>query len=249
MAKYSIIIPTLNEEEGIAKVICGIPEEIARESEIIIPDSSTDMTPIIAEQLGVRVIRPAKRGKGNAMHAGVEASSGKILVFLDGDGTDPPEYIPKLLKKLNNCDIVFGTRNVESNGSRTYRGIYVLYNAFVLPVFMHAGLKIRGDPLAGFRVMRRETWDKLGLKSPDFLIETEMNIHAMKLGLKIDEVPIPHLKRAGGLLKSKFFASPNQWIKIINYVLNETTMRNIKEYKGLMRKYKKFGFRLKSLKI
>ncbi len=233
MVKYSIIIPTLNEEEGIAKVICGVPEGISRDAEIIVVDSSTDMTPHIAARLGANVIRPAAKGKGNALHAGVQASSGKIVIILDGDGTDPPQYIPKLLGRLNNYDIVFGTRNVASAGSRTYKGIYVLYDTFILPLFMHAGLKIKGDPLAGFRVMRRETWDKLGLKSEDFLIETEMNIRAIKLGLKIGEVPIPHLKRAGGLLKSKFFASPNQWVKIINYVLNETTIPKLKKYKNL----------------
>ncbi len=63
--KYSIIITTKNEECGIAKVLCEIPEEIEKESEIIVVDSSTDLTPVIAKRLGAKVIVESKnREKG-----------------------------------------------------------------------------------------------------------------------------------------------------------------------------------------
>ena len=50
----SIIIPTLNEEEGIAKALCSIPEEVRKKSEIVVVDISTDLTPVIAERLGAK---------------------------------------------------------------------------------------------------------------------------------------------------------------------------------------------------
>lgn len=222
MVKYSIIIPTLNEEEGIAKVLCGIPEKITKDAEIIVVDASSDMTPVIAKKLGARLLRPWKKGKGYAMKAGVNASKGDIIIFLDGDGTDPPQYIPKLLKKLEKYDIVLGSRSLQGEGTTFYRGFFRLYFSVAQPIFKRAGLVLSGDPLAGFRVMRREIWNKLNLKSNDFLIETEMNLAAVKLGLKIGEVHIPHIKRAGGLFKSKLVHQPDQWIKILDYLNNFT---------------------------
>jgi glycosyltransferase involved in cell wall biosynthesis len=59
----SIIIPTRNEEEAIAKVLCSIPEEIQKKTEIIVVDSSEDKTPIIAKKLGAKVIKVKKKGK------------------------------------------------------------------------------------------------------------------------------------------------------------------------------------------
>ena len=79
------------------------------------------------------------------------------------------------------------------------------------------GFKIRGDPLAGFRAMKKDVWEKLELKSNDFLIETEMNIKAIEKGFKVGEISIPILPRSGGLLKSKLVKSFDQWIKIFDY--------------------------------
>ncbi len=221
MIKYSIIIPTLNEEEGIAKVLCSIPKEILSDSEVLVVDSSTDMTPEIACRLGAKVIRPIGKGKGNAMREGVKNAHGNILIFLDGDGTDPPQYIPKVIKKLENYDMVLGARGIENDGDETYKNIYKLYHSIISPIFWQSGLKLQGDPLAGFRAMRRATWHRLGLISTDFLIETEMNVKSVKLGLRVGEVSIPHIRRSGGLLRSKFVNSPNQWVKVIKYVLKQ----------------------------
>ena len=228
--KYSIIIPTLNEEEGIAKVLCAIPKEILSAGEVLVMDSSTDMTPEIAVRLGAIVIRPAGKGKGNAMRDGVRHAQGDILIFMDGDGTDPPQQIPKLIKKLEYFDIVLGARSVDLEADEHYKYIGRIWQSLVMPVLGKAGLKIKGDALAGFRVMRKNTWNKLNLEATDFLIETEMNVKALKLGMRIGEVPIPHLKRAGGLLKSKFLRSPDQWVKIIKYVLKQKFKDNFDKY-------------------
>jgi dolichol-phosphate mannosyltransferase len=224
--KISIIIPTKNEEGGIAKVLCSIPEDILKDGEVIVVDSSRDLTPLIAKKLGAKVISLKKDGKGFAMKKAVEASSGEILVFLDGDGSDPPEYIPKLLKKLENADIVLGTRNLKKfRGSNSIdKTIFSFYYNIVYPLFRMAGLTIDGDPLAGFRAMRRKTWDALNLCSDDFLIETEMNIKAVEHGLKIAEVHIPLIRRYGGLLNSKLATNPKQIIKIISYLLKHARM-------------------------
>ena len=212
----SIIIPTLNEEEGIAKVICSIPEEIRNQSEVIVVDVSTDCTPLIAERLGAKVIRAEKKGKGRQMRQGAENSQGEILIFLDGDGTDPPQYIPKLLKELKTADLVLGCKNIKEfrTDDRGMRRVFKVYSFFIKPLFRLIDFNA-SDPLAGFRAIRKKDWQKLNLESNDFKIEIEMDIKAMKQGFIIKEVAIPSLKRCGGGLKaSKFVYNPGQWLEI-----------------------------------
>lgn len=220
--KYSIIITTKNEECGIAKVLCDIPEQIEKQSEIIVVDSSNDLTPVIAKRLGAKVINEPKKGKGRAMKLGVEKSQGDTLIFLDGDGTDPPQYIPELIKKLETYDLVLGTRVAKSfkQDSKLYRVYFLPYQLVVVGLFRQfVGFKISGDPLAGFRVIKREKWNALKLESDGFEIEAEMNIKALKNGLRIGEIPIPLIKRSGGLLKSKLVTSPRMQRKIFDVAL------------------------------
>lgn len=219
----SIIIATLNEEEGIAKTICSIPEEIRKTSEVIVVDVSDDFTPIIAKALGATVLKEVRKGKGWQMRQAVLQSKGDILIFMDGDGTDPGQYIPKLLKKLEKANLVLGCRNsgklsiehpnidqtIQFYGSKIV-GWYLSY-MFSLNVF---------DPLAGFRAIRRKDWDILDLKSDGFEIETEMNIKAMNKSFIIKEVLIPNLKRCGGVQGSKFAKSPKMWARIYKMLMD-----------------------------
>ena len=217
----SIIIPTRNEEEAIAKVLCSIPEEIQKKTEIIVVDSSEDKTPIIAKKLGAKVIKVKKKGKGYAMKLGAKIAKSDVLIFLDGDGTDPPQYIPKLLDKIKKYDLVLASRNLKNRYSdKKYKIIFAIYIPFVKSFFKLLGFNVKGDPLAGFRAIKKDTWNMLNLKSNDFLIETEMNLKAIEYNLKIGEISIPILPRCGGLLKSKLVRSPSQWIKIFNYGIN-----------------------------
>ena len=236
--KYSIIVTTKNEECGIAKVLCDIPEQIEKESEIIVVDSSNDLTPVIAKRLGAKVIIESKRGKGRAMKLGVKQSKGDILVFLDGDGTDPPQYIPEVLKKLEEYDLVLGSRVAKSfkQDSKLYRAYFLPYQLVVGTLFKEiVGFKISGDPLAGFRAITRKNWDRLNLESDGFEIEAEMNIKSLKMGFKVGEVPIPLIKRSGGLLRSKLVTSPKMQLKIfdvaLRYVEEERIVANLTKFR------------------
>lgn len=238
--KYSIIIPTRNEEEAIAKVLCSIPKEIEKEAEIIVVDSSNDCTPIIAERLGAKVIRVWRKGKGRAMKVGVERSKGGTLIFLDGDGTDPPQYIPKLFKKLEKADLVLGCRNPSfKSGDKNMNLVFRFYIPFVRTVFSIIGFDA-SDPLAGFRAVRKEDWYALDLKSNGFEIEAEMNVKCINKEFKVDVVPIPCLKRGGGLLKSKLVTNPKDWFKILNiilkYIKDEKVKKKLNKSKDYLKK-------------
>jgi glycosyltransferase involved in cell wall biosynthesis len=250
MSKISIIIPTKNEELAIAKVICSIPRKILKNAEVIVADSSNDMTPIIARRLGAKVIK-VKGGKGLAMIKAAKIAKGDILVFLDGDGTDPPQIIPKLLKKLKKCDIVIASRcKVDKNLKNSmYKVLWYLYIHFMKSIWKLVGMNFKGDPLAGFRAMRKETWKKLKLKSKDFLIESEMNIKAKMLGLKICEIGIPVYSRIGGLFSSKLVTNPRQWIKIISFISKYIAKENKNKLEAVKRRFLKRVNKLwKSLK-
>jgi len=216
--KYSIIICTRDEEEGIAKVLVSIPEKIKKQAEIIVVDSSSDTTPKIAAALGAKVIRESKPGKGRAMRRGASLAKGDILIFLDGDGADPPDYIPKLLQELNSCELVLACRSVENFEKEDPLEKFARYAQLIHSGLFHlVGMSV-SEPLTGFRAIRKEDWEKLDLKSDGFEIETEMNLKALQHGFRIAEVQIPVLPRAGGLAKSKFLRSPKDWFKIVKMV-------------------------------
>ena len=230
--QVSIIIPTKNEEEGIAKVICGIPQKVLEISEVIVVDNSSDLTPVIAERLGAKVVKVRKEGKGYAMKVGVKEANSEVIVFLDGDGTDSPQYIPKLLRKLEKSDMVLGCRTIDSRAEKKiYKLIFSSYIPFVNSLFklLGFGIPFGFDPLAGFRALRKDIWERMNLKANDFLIETEMNLRAVDLGLKVSFVRIPLLPRAGGLLNSKLVKNFDQWVKIFNYCLNYAKDNELKK--------------------
>ncbi|MFW6181460.1 MAG: glycosyltransferase family 2 protein, partial [Spirochaetota bacterium] len=165
--RVSVVIPTLNEERAIGRVLGGIPDPVWRMGEVVVVDASRDRTPLIAGSLGARVIPAARRGKGHQVKLGMDAARGDILVMMDGDGEHPPEYIPLLIAALGrNCPVITG-------------------------VFRLAGVSFTGSPLTGYRCMCREAWEMLRPESGNFLFEAEMNVRMGERGVCYREVPIP----------------------------------------------------------
>lgn len=190
------------------------------------------------------------------MREAAKQASGDILIFLDGDGTDPPQYIPKLLKKLEEADIVLGCRSMKKfkADDKKMRRVFKVYSFFIKNLFLLIDFKA-SDPLAGFRAIRKKDWDKLKLSSNDFKIETEMNIKGMKEGFIIKEVAIPHLKRCGGLKASKLIYNYEQWFEIskifLKYFKEKKIMPKIKDIgnKNLKKDTKKALKKTKSTKV
>src|SRR2546421_11102763 len=131
MSSVSVIIPALDEEEPIAGVVrecfaTGLPNEV-----IVVDNGSTDRTAERAREAGARVIT-APRGYGRACAAGVRAVSGPrsrddIVLFLDGDGSDIPAFIPQLVEPIarGTHDLVIGsrTRGQRETGSMNFQQI------------------------------------------------------------------------------------------------------------------------------
>src|SRR5262247_1342056 len=129
MNSISVIIPALNEEESIGDVVreclaTGLPDEV-----IVVDNGSSDRTAAHAQQAGARVVT-APRGYGRACAAGVKAaqSRSEILVFLDGDGSDCPEMMERLVRPimLGDADFVIGSRlrGERESGSMNFSQIF-----------------------------------------------------------------------------------------------------------------------------
>jgi glycosyltransferase involved in cell wall biosynthesis len=227
---YSIIIPTLNEEEAIADVLKRIPREIWQNGEVIVVDASSDNTAFIARDHGARVIHSPKKGKGKQISDGVQNAQGRIIVMMDGDGEHPPEYIPELIYKLDeNYDVVLGTRNNLSFIKYPLLSIfYLFYLPMIKGMFKASGVEFEGTPLSGFRCMKKTLWKKLHPETDDFLLETEMNIKIGEHGLRHGEVHIPYVERYNGILNSRVVKS-GAAKQIVGYLVSYVIQKKVKD--------------------
>jgi glycosyltransferase involved in cell wall biosynthesis len=236
---YSIVIPTLNEEAIIGDVLDRIPSRIRNEAEVLVVDASADNTAEIARSRGARVIHSERSGKGHQLKLGIARSRGRELIMMDGDGEHPPEYIPRLIKKLHQgYDVVVGTRTKGSPKSNLLvRAIYSLYLPIIRGLFKGAGVSFRGTPLSGFRCMSREVWDSISPRDDEFLLETQMNMRMGERSLRIGEVHIPFVERHDGVTQSRVFQH-GQIRRIVGFILSYILSVRVKP--GIERRYRGF---------
>ena len=200
----SVIIPALDEEESIGGVvreclITGIPKEV-----IVVDNGSEDRTAEGARQAGARVVSEPRRGYGRACIAGVSALSPKsdIVVFLDGDGSDCPELMSRLVGPIvaNNYDFVIGsrTRGERESGSMNFQQIFAGKFAGRLMSTLYG---VKYTDMCPFRAIWRHSLEKLEMKEETYGWNLEMQMKAARARLRILEVPVNHRCRTGGVSK------------------------------------------------
>lgn len=200
--RIALVIPTLNEAESIGGVLSAVPRDIV--DEIIVADSSsTDGTAGIAEAAGARVVTLRERGYGRACRAGAGAAGDcEIIVFLDGDGSDCPELIPRLVTPIieGDCDFAIGsrTRGTRQPGSMNANQI-IAGRVIGAAVWLLYG--VRYTDMCPFRVIRHDALTRLGMREETYGWNLEMQMRAARAGLRIVEVPVAHRRRAGGASK------------------------------------------------
>ena len=203
-ACVSVIIPALNEEEPIAAVVAeclttNLPSEI-----IVVDNGSTDLTAERARIAGAKVVTEPRPDCGRACATGVRALSPEceIVVFLDGDGSDCPELMAKLVRPIvdGEQDFVIGsrTRGKREPGSMNSQQIFAGTLAGWLLSFLYG---IRYTDMCPFRAIRREALDRLMMREETYGWNLEMQMKAARAGLRILEVPVNHRRRAGGVSK------------------------------------------------
>lgn len=203
----SVVIPALNEEDGIEDIVrriqsagSGLEREGVGQLEIIVvDDGSDDRTAAIVESLaGVRLLRhPTNLGYGAAIKSGFAQAQGDLLAFMDADGTYPPERLPDLCHAIlkQGAEVAVGSRRSGSSSQMPAMrrvGNFVWSNLVTL-----LGNHRVVDPASGMRVMRREALLRL-YPLPDGLNFTPvMSTRAVHERLKVSELPIPYAERVG----------------------------------------------------
>ena len=197
----TVIIPALNEEEPIAGVVRAVAaQEIAREI-IVVDNGSNDDTARRARDAGARIVAEPQRGYGRACMAGVGALSPRcdVVVFLDGDGSDCPEFLSQLVHPIiaGTHDFVIGsrTRGEREPGSMNFQQIFSGRLAGLIMRFLYG---VRYTDMCPFRAIRRDVLEGLSMKEKTYGWNLEMQMRAARAGLRILEVPVNHRCRTGG---------------------------------------------------
>lgn len=194
----TVIIPTLNEEEAIGKVIDSIPGR--EEMEILIVDGlSTDRTVEGAKEKGARVVMEKRKGYGRAYKTGFAEAKGDIIATLDGDLTYPAEKIPWLAAQLEEQGVDFISCDRLSKLDKKAMGKKHRFGNWALKVATNVlfGMKIK-DSQTGMWVFKREILDKITLTSDGMPLSEEIKIETFKHpDIKAIEIPVEYRIRVG----------------------------------------------------
>lgn len=196
MKHVSIVIPAKNEAQNLKHFLPRLKEQVAGAECIVVNDGSTDDTVAICEEHGVKVIsHPYSKGNGAAIKTGARAASGKVLVFLDGDGQHKPEDIPQLLAELEKgFDMVVGARDKASQAD-SYRALANgIYNRLATIITGHEIL----DLTSGFRAVTASKFREFLYLLPNgFSYPTTCTMAFFRAGYSVGYLPIQTEQRLG----------------------------------------------------
>ena len=225
VSRISIIIPAYNEESSIGLVLDALPQEKLHEI-IVVDNGSTDATAHVAQEHGARVVKEPRKGYGSACLKGIdELDAPDIVVFIDGDFSDFPEEIVLLIGPIETGekDFVLGSRMIlpKSQLALLPQARYGNRLAvFLIKLFF----KHEFTDLGPFRAIRYSSLMSIGMKDMDFGWTVEMQIKAVRNGLRIQEVPVNYRKRVGiskisGTVLGTFRAGTKIIYTIFKYLL------------------------------
>ena len=195
--RIGVVIPALNEEQAIARVIAAIPDWV---DEIVVADNgSRDGTAEAAREAGARVVHERERGYGAACQAGIRALvAADIVVFLDGDYSDHPEEMPAIVDPIaaGQVDFVVGSR-VKGKARRGALTAQQRFGNRLACLLMQRFWGVAYSDLGPFRAIRRDVLEQLEMTDRTYGWTVEMQINAAMAGLKYLEVPVSYRPRIG----------------------------------------------------
>lgn len=223
MPIIKVIIPAYNEADSIANVINDIPSIV--DEIIVVSNNSTDDTEINAKKAGATVLLEPKKGYGYACLKGMgyvanQNSKPDIIAFLDGDYSDYPEELTKIVAPIinDNIDFVIGARvkRLREEGSMTVPQIFGNWLATTLMKIM---FRAKFTDLGPFRAIKYEKLLALSMEDKTYGWTVEMQLKAIKQKLSYKEIPVNYRNRIGvskvsGTVKGAIFAG----IKILGWI-------------------------------
>jgi len=221
-----VIIPAYNEEKSIPLVLQAIPKGLVRNI-IVVNNNSTDNTALVSEPFAT-VILEERKGYGSACLKGIEYlqaldAQPDVVVFLDADFSDHPEQMATVLEPIfsHKMDIVIGSRALGKRQKGAMLPQQVFGNR--LAVFLIKVLyNFTYTDLGPFRAIRWQSLSDIAMVDTNFGWTVEMQIKALKRGLRVTEVPVDYRKRIGvskitGTLKGTIGAGYKIISTIIKY--------------------------------
>ena len=197
-----LVIAALNEAPGIGLTIAEMKDTLGEISVLVVDGRSSDRTVEIAKNMGAKVVYQDGWGKGDAIAKALEHIDPIVdyIVLTDADYTYPSEYIPAMIKILEENPLVGMVCGNRLNGHVDKEALYTIFNiGNKLLAFVHNmlnGVPLQ-DPLTGLRVIRTRAFQGWLVKSKGFDIEVELNHLVERRGFRIWEVPISYRARLG----------------------------------------------------
>ena len=196
--RVSVIIPTRNEASGLTRVLADLPAGLVDEV-LVVDNNSTDGTPEVAARMGARVIAEPRRGYGQACLTGIaHAGSSDVIVFLDGDYSDRPAELPRLLAPIaeGRADITIGSRlaGPRARGAMPWHAAFGnRMAAFLINVLFRQHI----TDLGPFRAARADVLRQLALEEATYGWAVEMILKGALHGFRVVEVPVSYYPRIG----------------------------------------------------
>lgn len=192
-----IIIPALNEEAAIGGVVRSVCDQV--DQVIVVDNGSTDLTAQRAADAGADVIHVARPGYGRACLAGVAAAGdADLLIFMDGDSADDPADLPALIQPIlsGEADLVIGSRLLGTTEPGALTPPQRFGNSLatlLMKVFWGGSF----TDLGPFRAIRRSAFAALQMQAPTYGWTVEMQVRALKQGVRCTEIPVAYRRRIG----------------------------------------------------
>lgn len=198
-----IILPALNEESTVGKVIDEIPrqdlEAEGYQVDVIVVDgNSSDRTGQVAQEKGARVIVEPRRGKGRAVRTALDSVKADFIFMLDADYTYPATHITDMVRILGQGDMaVIGSRLKGQREKGAISRLNVVGNIMLVLLARVLYRVNTSDICTGYWGIRGEVLPKLNLSANGFQFEADLFTELAKNGYRIAEVPIYYRRREG----------------------------------------------------
>ena len=193
----TVIIPCLNEEQGIERVLRSMPDFV--DEVIVVDNGSTDRTSQVAAKLGAQVIREDVRGYGRSYKRGFACATGDLIVTLDGDHSYPVDALSYLLEAFRHHEVDFlnasrfPVRDRQAMSLKHHFGNLVLSLAMSILYFRWVR-----DSQSGMWVFRRSILKDMHLESESMSFSEEIKIEALKNPrVRFGEISIMYSSRVG----------------------------------------------------
>lgn len=200
--RVALVIPALNEEVGIAKVLDEVDREVVHLI-VVCDNGSDDATALRARERDALVVREERRGYGSACLRALREipQDIDIVAFIDADHSDDPRELPALLAPVldDACDLVIGSR-VRLAEPDALSPVQRFGNALATRL-MNGFLGGNFSDLGPFRAIRRDALARIAMRDAGMGWTVEMQLKALKFGLRTQEVDVSYRPRRAGTSK------------------------------------------------